>query len=148
MTTHTILLAEDNPDHALLAREALEAVHGDSVEIHVVRDGLEALEYLFGSGDVPPPPPPHLILLDIQMPGATGFEVLERVKADEKLRVIPVVMLTSSDDERDIARIYGLGTNSYVTKPIEADALYDRISRIPSYWFRVNSLPALETPER
>ena len=148
MTTHTILLAEDNPDHALLAREALEAVHGDSVEIHVVRDGLEALEYLFGSGDVPPPPPPHLILLDIQMPGATGFEVLERVKADEKLRVIPVVMLTSSDDERDIARSYGLGTNSYVTKPIEADALYDRISRIPSYWFRVNSLPALETPER
>jgi len=140
--THTILLAEDNPDHALLAVEALESVHGGDVEIEVVRDGVEALERLQDGTR----PTPSLVLLDIQMPRADGFTVLERIKSDPRLHVLPVVMLTSSDEESDIARSYGLGSNSYVTKPIEADALFDRISRIPSYWFRVNSLPPLETP--
>lgn len=141
MTRRTILLAEDNPDHALLTVEAIEAAHGTAVDVVVVPGGQEALDYVFPGNGRERAPVPNLILLDIKMPGVDGFEVLRRVKADEHLRVVPVVMLTSSDHEADVLRSYGLGSNSYVTKPVDAEALSERIGQIPGYWFDVNVPP-------
>lgn len=133
-----VLVAEDNPDHALLTVEALETAHDDRIDVHVVADGQEALDYLAD----PSAGLPNLILLDIRMPRLDGFATLAAIKQHPTLRVIPVVMLTSSDDERDIANSYGLGSNSYVTKPVGIGELLDRIGRIPSYWFGVNTLPS------
>ena len=144
MTNHTILLVEDNPDHALLALEALEAVHGATVDVRVASDGQQALDFLFRAEGFEDAATPNLILLDIQLPLVDGFEVLARVKADDRLRVIPTVMLTTSENERDILRSYGLGSNSYVTKPVDAEALFERIGQLPSYWFNVNALPPKE----
>ena len=134
---YRILLVEDNPDHALLATEAIEAVHGGRVRIHHAHDADDALEFLADARE----PLPNLMLVDIKMPGLGGFGFLERVKSDTDLRVIPIVMLSSSDDERDIARSYGLGSNSFVTKPVGAPELFERVSQIPSYWFGVNTPP-------
>lgn len=138
MSTGRILLVDDNPDHVLLTSEAIEAVHGGDVRVEVASDGHTALEMLRnslapGGGGLP-----QLVLLDINMPGVDGFHVLREIKQHEVMHVVPVVMLTSSDDERDIVRSYGLGSNSYVTKPVDADELFDRVSKIPSYWFDVN----------
>ena len=138
MKPYLVLVAEDNPDHALLTAEAIESTHGPDVELRVFQNGAEALAYLSDETNRLP----GLILLDIQMPELDGFATLEGIKSDPRLRVIPVVMLTSSDDERDIARSYGLGTNSYVTKPLGADELAERIAQIPSYWFGINTPPA------
>ena len=87
---------------------------------------------------------PQVILLDVKMAGLDGFEVLERLKSDDRLRAIPVVMLTSSSDVRDVQRSYELGSNSYVQKPIGAGELYDRVSEIPRYWLDVNTPPPAE----
>jgi CheY-like chemotaxis protein len=133
----TIMLVEDNADHALLAVEALEA-RGADVEIQVVNDGEEALQQLVerASRDLP-----QVILLDVKMAGLDGFAVLERLKQDTRLRAIPVVMLTSSNDARDVQRSYELGSNSYVQKPVGTGELYDRVSEIPRYWLDVNTPP-------
>jgi CheY-like chemotaxis protein len=135
--TRLVLLAEDNPDHALITTEALESAHGYDVRIEAVEDGEAALSFL----DDPRQPLPNLILLDIQMPRLDGFETLKRIKRDPVLQVIPVVMLTSSNDERDVARSYGLGSNSFVTKPVGTNELHERLAQIPSYWFGVNTPP-------
>jgi CheY-like chemotaxis protein len=135
----TILLVEDNPDHVLLVLDALELL-ADDVEVAVVKDGGAALDYLFA----PDTPAPTLVLLDVKLPVADGFEVLQRIKSDERLRVIPVVMLTSSSADRDIARSYDLGSNSFVSKPSDPGELHDRIAQIPSYWLGVNTPPAVE----
>ena len=141
MSRYTLLLAEDNPDHALLTAEALEAVQGVDVDVETVCDGQEALDYLFRVPGYEDARTPSLVLLDIKMPAVDGFAVLRRLKADQRLRVIPVIMLTSSGDDRDIALSYELGSNSYVQKPVGASALFDRVSEIPSYWFGVNVPP-------
>jgi two-component system response regulator len=134
----TILLVEDNPDHALVVVDAL-GLSPEDVAVEIARDGGEALDYLFSGRN----PMPALVLLDVKMPVADGFEVLERIKSDERLRVIPVVMLTTTSDGRDIARCYELGTNSFVSKPIDAEELRARVSQIPAYWLDVNTSPAV-----
>jgi two-component system, response regulator len=139
MTVHRILVAEDNADHALLTVDALESAHGSSVDVRVARDGREALDIIFAEKWIP-----ELVLLDIQMPFVDGFEVLRRLKSDVALRSVPVVMLTSSADERDVSRSYGLGSNSYVTKPVGGSALRSLVEQIPSYWFDVNTPPRVE----
>ena len=139
MTRHRILVADDNPDHALLTVDALEAAHGKPVEVRVARDGREALKILFDEQWVP-----GLVLLDIQMPIVDGFEVLRRLKADSVLRAVPVVMLTSSSDEQDVCRSYDLGSNSYVTKPVGGAALRSLVAQIPPDWFGVNTPPHVE----
>lgn len=105
-----VLLAEDNDDHALLIQMALERASRLPVEVHRARNGEEALAMVHGIG-------PDLILLDLKMPGRSGHEVLEVVKADDELRRIPVAVLTSSDRDEDVARSYGLGGNHFITKP-------------------------------
>jgi two-component system response regulator len=135
---HTILLVEDNPDHALVVLDALDLAP-ENVTVEIARDGGEALDYLFSEEH----PMPALVLLDVKLPVADGFEVLERIKSDERLRVIPVVMLTTTSDGRDVARCYELGTNSFVSKPVDAAELRDRIAQIPSYWLDVNTVPTV-----
>ena len=139
MTRNTILLIEDNPDHALLSIEALESVHAATIDVQVVDDGQQALDFLYRAEGYEDVARPGLILLDIQLPAVGGFEVLEKIKADEDLRLIPAVMLTSSDAPEDVARSYTLGSNSYVTKPVGAEDLFDRLAQLPDYWFGVNT---------
>jgi len=106
----TVLLAEDDDDHALLIERALERASRIPVELHRARNGDEAMERVEEIG-------PDLLLLDLKMPGRTGHEVLERLKGDDRLRRIPVAVLTSSDRDEDVARSYGLGGNHFITKP-------------------------------
>jgi two-component system response regulator len=134
--SRTIVLVEDNRDHALLALEALDPTPGE-VDVVVHHDGEAALRYLFA----PDTPTPSLLLLDAKLPVVDGFEVLRRVKADERLRVVPVVMLTSSNAEADVERSYDLGTNSFVAKPTDPGALHRVVAELPAYWLGVNIPP-------
>jgi len=125
----TIMLVEDDDGHRLLIRENLRAggVVNDLIEM---RDGQQALDYLTRRGqyhDRTKYPKPGLILLDIKMPKADGFVVLERIKADPELRLIPVLMLTSTDDQLEVNRCYTLGANSYVVKPVRYEDFQERI---------------------
>ena len=137
-----ILLAEDNPDDAELTLFGLRTV-APSVEIDVVRDGLEVLSYLGvnGSGGAPPAILPSLILLDVKMPRMDGLAVLAALKRHPELRRIPVVMLSSSREPRDIAESYDLGANAYVVKSMELDDFVKAIGAAQKFWMEVNELP-------
>ena len=134
-----ILLVEDNPLDAELTMTALQGAKVAN-NITWVKDGAQALEYLFregefaGRADVPP----RLVLLDLKMPRVNGIEVLKAVKADERTRRIPVVVMTSSDEESDIAKTYDLGVNSYVVKPLDFNALADVTRQAGFYWLAIN----------
>jgi len=139
----TILLVEDNPDHVLIIKRGLE-VNNVVNEVRVAEDGQEALDYLYHRGryaDPPTAPRPGLILLDIKLPKVDGIEVLQRIKRDLSLKAIPVVMLTSSEQEVDIAKSYLEGANSYITKPIQFTEFVEKIKELELYWVIVNKLP-------
>jgi CheY-like chemotaxis protein len=133
---HRILIADDNDDHVVLTLDALTPSIGDDTEVRVAHDGRETLGVLFEEQWVP-----DLVLLDIQMPLADGFEVLERVKDNEQLRSVAIVMLTSSADERDRCRSLGLGSERFLTKPVDAAALRELVSQILSRSSRVEVNP-------
>jgi CheY-like chemotaxis protein len=135
MTTLRVLVADDNEDHLFLTVRALQEVPDVQLDIETAIDGEEALEAAFGER------PPHLILLDIKMPKINGLEVLERLKADDRLRKIPVVVLTSSDRPEDVDATYRLGGNSYVTKPSTGAGLREGLRRVSSYWTALATLP-------
>ena len=141
----TILLVEDNPDDVLLTQRAFERsriVH----ELAVVRDGAEALEYVFGTGAYAGRDPLHLpavMLLDLKLPKLNGFEVLKRLRADPRTQFVPVVILTSSSEERDIANGYQLGANSYIRKPVDFERFNDAVRQLGTYWLSLNELPPL-----
>jgi CheY-like chemotaxis protein len=139
VSRHRILVADDNPDHALLTVDAIALTYGDAVEVRVARNGREALEIVFDEKWIP-----ELVLLDVQMPIVDGFEALRRLKNDDVLRAVPVVMLSRSAHERDVSRSYELGSNSYVTKPVGGTALRSLVAQIPSYWFGVSTPPRVE----
>ncbi len=127
-----IMLAEDDDGHRLLIRENLRA-GGIVNEIIEMRDGQQALDYLFRRGQYQDPtksPRPGLILLDIKMPKLDGFGVVEKVKADPELRLIPILMLTSTDDQLEVNRCYTLGANSYVVKPIRYEDFQERVKAL------------------
>jgi CheY-like chemotaxis protein len=128
----TILLVEDNPDDAALTELALRATLPAHLEI--ARDAGEAVDYLFGNGHGAP----RLVLLDLELPDAHGLEVLRRIRRDERTRLIPVVILTSSMAPDDVAASYQMGANSYVRKPIDFDEFSDRVRQIGSYWLTTN----------
>ena len=134
-----ILLVEDNPLDAELTMTALQ---GSKVanSITWVKDGAQALEYLFRTGEFADRPdvPPRLVLLDLKMPKVNGIEVLKAVKADERTRRIPVVVMTSSEEESDVAKTYDLGVNSYVVKPLDFNALADVTRQAGYYWLAIN----------
>jgi two-component system response regulator len=140
-----ILLVEDNPNDVELTLHALKK-NNLTNRVYVVRDGAEALEYLFSSGayagrDLNQTP--KVILLDLKLPKVDGMEVLKRIKADERTRSIPVVVLTSSREERDIVDSYRLGVNSYITKPVDFDQFTEAVRQLGLYWLLLNQPPKM-----
>ncbi|MFW9914071.1 MAG: response regulator [Candidatus Thorarchaeota archaeon] len=139
-----ILLVEDNPDHAELVKRSFKN-HRVLNEIHHVWDGEEALDYLFRRGNFTNPknhPRPHLILLDLRLPKIDGLEVLEEIKKSEDLRCIPVVVLTSSEAERDVAKAYNNYVNSYVVKPLDFEKFTQLMDSVGFYWLAWNTTPS------
>jgi len=135
-----ILLVEDNPGDVRLTKEALldAKVHNN---LHVVGDGIEALEFLRREGQYSSAPRPDVILLDLNLPRKDGREVLSDVKNDQNLRRIPVVVLTTSQAEEDILKVYDLRANCYVTKPVDLDQFIKVVKSIDSFWFTIVALP-------
>ena len=135
-----ILMVEDNPDDEQLTLRAFSKNHLTN-KIHVVRDGQEALDYVFCKGkyaDRNIADHPHVILLDIKLPLIDGIEVLRRIKADERTKTIPVVMLTSSHEERDLVETYRLGVNSYIVKPVDFEQFSETVRQLGNYWLLIN----------
>jgi two-component system response regulator len=135
-----ILLVEDNPNDAELTLRALKKARVAN-GIHVVRDGAEALEFLFGEGAYvgrAGSAPLRIVLLDLKLPKVDGLEVLRRVKADERTRAIPVVVLTSSREESDLVASYDLGANSYIVKPVDSEKFFEAVHEIGLYWLLLN----------
>jgi len=140
---HTILVVEDSPEDWLIMQLAIGRSNLKN-EITRVADGEAALDYLYRRGDWADPskaPRPGIILLDLNLPGTDGHEVLSEIKSDPKLRAIPVVVLTTSTDERDIESCYAHGANSYITKPVDMEGLFTAIARLRDYWFEIVVLP-------
>jgi two-component system response regulator len=138
-----ILLVEDNPEDAEMTMRALRK-RNLANHLHWVKDGEEALEYLFCTGRYAgrdPRSPPRLVLLDIKMPKVDGIEVLRRVKSSE-LKQVPVVVMTSSNEERDVLESYRLGVNSYIVKPVQFEDFMDTVAKIGLYWVLSNRVPA------
>jgi len=138
-----ILLVEDNPDDEALTLRALKQASVAN-QIVVVRDGAEALDYLFGQGAYQgrnTAQQPTVILLDLKLPKIDGLEVLKRLRADERTRLIPVVVLTSSAEERDIAQSYENGANSYVRKPVVFTEFVEAARHLGLYWLLINEPP-------
>ncbi len=138
-----ILLAEDNAEDAEMTMRALRRSNLAN-QLHWVTDGAEALDYLFCAGRYAgrdPRAPPKLVLLDIKMPKVDGIEVLRRLKADPATRAIPVVVMTSSNEERDVLETYRLGVNSYIVKPVQFEAFLDIVAKMGLYWMLINRAP-------
>ena len=140
-----ILLVEDNPDDELLAIRALKK-NNIMNEVVVARDGVEALDYLFGTGayagrDMSMMP--QVILLDLKLPKVYGLEVLRRLRDDERTKLLPVVILTSSKEDRDLTASYSLGANSYIRKPVDFVQFAEAIKQLGLYWLVLNESPPI-----
>ena len=137
-----ILLVEDNPDDEALIRRALNK-NNIINELVVANDGVEALDYLFGEGIYQgrdAAAMPQVVLLDLKLPRIDGLEVLRRLRADERTRLLPVVVLTSSDEEKDIVESYRLGANSYVRKPVDFAQFVSAVQQLGLYWLVLNEV--------
>lgn len=138
-----ILLVEDNPDDVALTLRGLRK-NGVLNEVVVVGDGAEALDYLFCTGayaDRDPSVMPEVVLLDLKLPKIGGLEVLKRVRADERTKHLPVVVLTSSDEEQDLIESYNRGANSYVRKPVDFEQFREAVNQLKLYWLLLNVPP-------
>lgn len=145
-----ILHVEDNPDHANLALRTLRK-HEVANDVHQVEDGEAALDYLLRRRDFEDPktsPRPHVVLLDLRIPKVDGLDVLRIIKTTEELRNIPVVVLTSSETERDIARAYGYHANSYLVKPIDFGSFVRMMKHMGFYWLAWNRYPWSQAAEQ
>jgi CheY-like chemotaxis protein len=138
-----ILLVEDNPNDVELTLRALKK-NNLTNKVHVVKDGAEALEYIFANGAYAHrkiEDHPRVILLDLKLPKVDGLEVLRQIKSDERTKMIPVVVLTSSKEERDLVESYKLGANSYITKPVDFDSFVKAVAELGLYWLLLNQPP-------
>jgi len=145
VSNKTILLVEDNPDDEALAIRALKR-HHISNEVIVAHDGVEALEYLFCTGmyvgrDISLKP--TVVLLDLKLPRVDGLEVLRRLRSDERTKLLPVVVLTTSSEEQDMLNSYSLGCNSYIRKPVDFVQFSEAIRQLGMYWLLMNEPPPL-----
>ena len=137
-----ILLVEDNPNDEMLALHAFKK-HNLANKVHVVRDGAEALEFAFCTGAYAERnfENPRVILLDKKLPLVDGMEVLRQLRADPRTRLIPVVMLTASAEDRDVIESYGLGVNSYIVKPVDFEQFTETVRQLGYYWLIINRRP-------
>jgi two-component system, response regulator len=138
-----ILLVEDNPSDVKLALHAFQK-HRLANQVHVVRDGAEALEFIFCTdryAERPIERTPRVILLDLKLPFVDGIEVLRRIKADDRTQMIPVVIMTSSKEEKDVVESYKLGVNSYIVKPVNFDQFTEVVRQLGYYWLLLNQRP-------
>ena len=138
-----ILLVEDNPYDAELTIRALKN-RGLANKLLTCADGVEALDFLFGTGEYAGRDVmvrPKVILLDLKLPRINGLEVLEKIRADERTKTIPIVILTSSQEESDIVRGYNLGVNSYMVKPVDFDKFFQAVEKLGLYWLLLNKVP-------
>ena len=145
MRDKVILLVEDNPDDELLTLRALKKSNILN-DVVVARDGAEALAYLFGEGthaDQDAKMLPQVVLLDLKLPKIDGLEVLRRLRADDRTALLPVVILTSSDEERDIVASYRLGANSFIRKPVDFSQFSEAVQQLGLYWLILNQGPPL-----
>jgi two-component system, response regulator len=143
MLSRMILLVEDNPDDEALTLRALKK-NNITNEVVVARDGAEALDYLFGTGAYAGRDTsilPQVTLLDLKLPKIDGLEVLKRLRADERTKLLPIVILTSSTEEQDRLRGYGFGANSYVRKPVDFDQFIEAVRQLGLYWLLLNERP-------
>ena len=140
MSLKSILLVEDNRDDELLTLRALRK-NNIGNEVVVARDGVEALEVLFGADGREPAELPQLVLLDLKLPRVDGLEVLRRVRAEPRTRLLPVVILTSSKEERDLLEGYRSGANSYVRKPVDFEQFVEAARQLGLYWLLLNEVP-------
>jgi CheY-like chemotaxis protein len=146
MEDKMILIVEDNPDDEALTIRALKKNHIGN-RLVVVRDGAEALDFLFCTGAYSNRDPndlPQTILLDLKLPKVDGLEVLKRIRADERTSLLPVVILTSSSEERDLLQSYRNGANSYVRKPVDFNEFLDAARQLGLYWLVLNEAPPLQ----
>lgn len=141
MKTVDILLVEDNPGDVRLTREALNEGHLSN-NLHVVSDGVEAIEFLTKTGNFKNSVTPDIVLLDLNLPKVNGFEVLEKIKNDEHLKTIPVIILTTSLSDHDIITSYSMHANCYVPKPVEYDSFKKVVKCIEEFWFSIVKLPS------
>jgi len=135
-----VLLVEDNPGDVRLTQEAFEEAKINN-ELHVVRDGESALDFVYRRGEYDAAPTPDLVLLDLNLPKIDGTDVLEAIKTDEALQRIPVIVLTSSAAEEDIVKSYELHSNAYLTKPVEPDEFVELVRSFEEFWFTLVKLP-------
>jgi CheY-like chemotaxis protein len=145
VSSKTILLVEDNPDDEALAIRALKR-HHISNEIVVAHDGVEALDYLFATGEYTGRDlsnKPAVVLLDLKLPRVDGLEVLRRLREDERTKLLPVVILTTSNEEQDMLDSYSLGCNSYIRKPVDFVQFSEAIRQLGMYWLLMNEPPPL-----
>ena len=143
MSDKTILLVEDNPDDVTLTLRALKK-NNLLNEVIVARDGVEALDYLFCEGNYANRAPEHLpelILLDLKLPKVDGLEVLKRIRANGRTKLLPVVILTSSNEQSDIISGYELGVNSYIRKPVDFEQFIEAVRQLGLYWLVLNQAP-------
>lgn len=139
----TILLVEDNPQDEMLILRSLRKVNLAN-QVDVARDGQQALDYLFREGEFSErdgPELPMVVLLDINLPRVNGLEVLERIRGDQRTRLLPVVILTSSDEERDRLKSYENGANSFVRKPLDFTEFAESVASLGVYWLAINIAP-------
>ena len=146
MTDGTILLVEDNPDDQALTLRALTK-NNIANEVVIAEDGAQALDYLFGTGEFAGRDtriPPALVLLDLNLPKVDGLAVLAHIRADDRTKLVPVVVLTSSSEERDLLRSYESGVNSYVRKPVDFVEFVEATRQLSVYWLILNQQPPVK----
>ena len=147
MNNKTILIIEDNPDDVALTMRALKK-NNILNEVTVAHDGQEALDYFFGTG-ASEKPLPTIVLLDLKLPKVDGLEVLRRIRADQRTRLQPIVILTSSNEEQDIVKSYHNGANSYVRKPVDFSQFMEAMRQLGLYWLVLNEpTPVQRTPPK
>jgi len=144
VSVHKVLLVEDNPDDELLTIRAFKKSNLKN-EVVVVRDGVEALDYIFATGTYANRSindSPQIILLDLKLPKVDGLQVLERIRADERTKHLPVVILTSSKEQEDLISSYSLGANSYIRKPVDFNDFVQVVQQLGFYWMVLNQYPS------